>query len=316
MRKKNPPHVSIPSTTATAAALALCLGIAASAPSAARAELKVATLHPMMADLAREVGGDHVTVIPLVDPGEDIHDFRPSSADMAKARSADLILASGKGLELYLPRLKKTLGDSTRVVEAGKAVRSVKMSATDAVFACCPHHAAGSIDPHWWHSVSGMRRAANHVAKEFGDADPSHKKVFAANAKAWGKELDAIEKWAKREISKIPRSRRYLVTAHAAFGYFCRDFGFKSIPVAGASEENASSKYLAEAIGQIRKHGVRVAFPEKNANPRALDSIIKTTGIRKGGTLIADASASGVTTYKAFIQHNVKAIVAALGGGS
>jgi len=284
--------------------------------SVAQAELKVATLHPMMTDLAREVGGAHVAVIPLMKAGEDIHAFRPTSDAMAKARSADVLLASGKGLELYLPRLKNTLGDSVSVLEVGNAVRSVKLSANDAAFACCPHHAAGSIDPHWWHSVSGMEKAAAYVAKEFGKADPSNKKAYAANAKAWGKELDALETWAKREVSKIPRSKRYLVTAHAAFGYFCRDFGFKSIPVAGANEENASSKYLAEAIAQIRKNSVSTAFPEKNANPRALDSIIKTTGMRKGGALIADGSASGITTYKAFIEHNIKAIVTGLGGGS
>lgn len=282
--------------------------------TAAQAELKVATLHPLLTDLANQVGGSQVSVVPLMQAGSDIHDFRPSSSDMAKARSADVLLASGKGLELYLPRLKETLGGSTRVVETGRAVRSVKLSAKDAVFACCPHHAAGSIDPHWWHSIGGMKKAASYVAKEFGEADPANKSTYAANAKAWGRELDALETWAKREISKIPRSRRYLVTAHAAFGYFCRDFGFKSIPVAGASAESASSKYIAEAIAEIRKREVPTAFPEVNANPRALDSIIKTTGIRKGGALIADGSVSSAKTYQAFIQHNIKAIVAGLAG--
>ena len=268
----------------------------------------------MMTDLAREVGGSDVTVIPLMRAGEDIHQFRPSSDEMAKASSADIVLASGKGLELYLPRLKKTLGKSTRVIEVGNAVRSVKLSAADAAFACCPNHAAGSVDPHWWHSVSGMKKAAKYVGKQFGELDPARKAAYSANAKAWAKELESLDRWAKREFSKIPRSGRYLITAHAAFGYLCRDFGFKSIPVAGASEENASSKYLAEAIWVIRKHGVPTAFPEKNSNPRALDSIIKATGIRKGGVLIADGSDSGVTTYKAFIQHNVKVIAAGLAG--
>ena len=146
-------------------------------------------------------------------------------------------------------------------------VRSVKLSAKDAAFACCPRHAASSVDPHWWHSISGMKKAASYVAKEFGKADPANKKSYAANAKTWRKELDALETWAKREISKIPRSKRYLVTAHAAFGYFCRDFGFKSIPVAGASEEGASSKYLAEAIGKIREHRVPTAFPDGECQP-------------------------------------------------
>ena len=292
--------------------LGLFIGSIIATPSSSRAGLKVATLHPMVTDLAREVGGKHIIVFPLMNAGEDIHNFRPSSSDMAKARSADILLASGKGLELYLPRLKKTLGGSTLVIEAGNAVRSVKLSANDALFACCPEHAAGSIDPHWWHSVNGMKRAAAYVAREFGKVDPVNKKTYAANAKIWGKELDTLETWAKREISKIPRSKRYLVTAHAAFGYFCRDFGFRSIPVAGPNEENVSSKYLAVAIGEIRKNSVPVAFPEINANPRAMDRIIKTIGIRKGQALIADGSASSVTTYKAFIEHNIKVIISGL----
>ena len=291
-----------------------CTGILFGTPSSSRAALEVATLHPMVTDLAREVGGKHVVVFPLMNPGEDIHNFRPSSADMAKARSADILLASGKGLELYLPRLKKTLSGSTRVIEAGNAVRSVKLSAKDALFACCPEHAAGSIDPHWWHSVSGMKRAAAYVAREFGKIDPSNKKNYAVNASTWGKKLDALETWAKREISRIPRSRRYLITAHAAFGYFCRDFGFRSIPVAGPNEENVSSKYLAVAIAEIRKNSVPVAFPEINANPRALDSIIKTTGIRRGKALIADGSSGSATTYRAFIEHNIKVIISGLTG--
>ena len=161
MRNLTTPR-SIVSLVTKLAALAVCLGFCS---AETQGRLKVATLHPMVTDLAREVGGSHVTVFPLMKAGEDIHLFRPSSADMAKARSADILLASGKGLELYLPRLKEALGDSTRVVEAGSVVRSVKLSAKDAVFACCPRCATGSIDPHWWHSVSGMKKAATYVAK-------------------------------------------------------------------------------------------------------------------------------------------------------
>ncbi len=291
--------------------LAACALFGAGLP-AARADLEVVTLHPMMTDLAKRVGGTHVSVTPLLPAGADIHDFSPSSGDMAKARSADVVLASGKGLELYLPRLKSSLPDNVRVVEAGNAVPSIRLSAKDAVFACCPQHAVGSIDPHWWHSISGMRKAASYVAKEFAKSDPANKAAYQANAAAWGRELDALDSWAKREISRIPRPSRYLVTAHAAFGYFCKDFGFKSIPVAGPSAENANSQYLAEVIAQIRTNRVRTVFPERNANPRALDSVAATSGARKGSPLIADASAPGVTTYEAFVRHNISAIVSGL----
>ncbi|MCB1228725.1 MAG: zinc ABC transporter substrate-binding protein [Verrucomicrobiae bacterium] len=295
----------------TVAACALILG--AGAPSA-KADLKVATLHPLMTDLARHVGGSHVTVVSLMSPGEDIHQFSPTSSDMAEARSANVVLASGKGVETYLPKLKASLPETTVVIEAGNACRSVKLSAKDAVFACCPAHAAGGIDPHWWHSISGMRDAADYVAKEFGKADPANKDAYRSNAKAWAGELKGLESWAKREVSKVPRNRRYLVTAHAAFGYFCRDFGFKSIPVAGTAEEAVSSQYLSEAIEQVKSNGVTTVFPEKNASTKALEAIVAATGARMGSTLIADGSNAATTTYEAFIKHNIEAVVSGLAG--
>ena len=276
------------------------------------AELEVVSMHPMMTDLARQVGGSRVSVTGLMRAGDDIHRFSPSSSDMAKASAADVLLLSGKGLELYLPKLRASLPTSARIVEVGNAVRSIKVSSSSSLFVCCPTHAAGSIDPHWWHSIKGMKSSAVYVAKQFGKADPAGAAEYKANAAAYNKRLDALSAWAKREISKVSRTNRVLVTAHAAFGYFCKEFGFKSIPIAGLSEDNVSSKYLAEAIEQIKKHKVKTIFPEENASPKALKTIVSATGVKMGGVLIADASAKGVTSYEAFIRHNISAVVAAL----
>ncbi|MCB1085454.1 MAG: zinc ABC transporter substrate-binding protein [Verrucomicrobiae bacterium] len=285
-------------------------------PALLHAELKVVTLHPLMTDLAKRVGGSHASVTALMNPGEDIHRFSPSSSDMAAARAADVVLASGKGLELYLPRLRSTLGGETRVIEAGNAVPSIKISAKDALFVCCPQHAVGSIDPHWWHSISGMRKAASYVAKEFGKADPSNAKAYEANATSYARELDSLSSWAKQQLATVPRSSRILVTGHAAFAYFCKEFGFKSIPVAGLSEETVSSQYLSEAITQIQKTGVRTVFPEQGTNPKSIDSLVDAAKVGKGKALVADGSATGISTYEAFVRQNVGAIVAGLGGAS
>ncbi|MEM6912332.1 MAG: metal ABC transporter substrate-binding protein [Verrucomicrobiota bacterium] len=283
-------------------------------PWASQAQLRVVTLHPMMTDLAKQVGGEHAQVTPLMQPGENVHTFQPSSSDMSLASQADVLLASGKGLELYLPRLRDTLGDTLVILEAGSAARSIRVSSSSAAFACCPHHAEGSLDPHWWHSIEAMKKATHYIAKEFAKLAPEHGPSFLANAEAWQQELTELERWTKREISAIPRERRYLVTAHAAFGYFCRDYGLQSIPVAGLSKETISSKYYSEALETIRKHQVRTVFPEKNTDPRILDSLIEAAGLTRGQALIADASVEGVTSYIAFMRHNVNAIVAGLTG--
>ena len=62
----------------------------------AQAELKVATLHPLLGDLARQVGGKNVEVIDLLKPGMDAHHFEPSSKDLARIKGVSLVLASGK----------------------------------------------------------------------------------------------------------------------------------------------------------------------------------------------------------------------------
>jgi zinc/manganese transport system substrate-binding protein len=82
--------------------------------------------------------------------------------------------------------------------------------------------------------------------------------------------------------------------------------------VAGVNQESAGSQYLAEAIEQIRKNGVRAVFPERNVNSRAVESITKTTGAAVGKALISDAADSAATTYEAFIRHNISAVVAGL----
>lgn len=282
-------------------------------PFISSADITVTTVHPILTDVAKRIGGSTVAVVELMHPGQDVHNFDPSSSDIAKIRGSQILLASGKGLEIYLPKLQAGIdSNQTRVVEVGSAVRSIKVSPASSVFVCCPTHAVGSIDPHWWHSISGMKKASTYIAKEFGKADPANASAYKENAKSYGRELDQLSNWAKREVAKVPRSKRVLVTSHAAFGYFCKEFGFKSIPVAGLSAESVSSKYLAEAIESIRERSVTAVFPEEGAKPGALRSIMEATGAKNGGNLIADASAQGVNSYAAFVKHNVSTVVAAL----
>jgi zinc/manganese transport system substrate-binding protein len=133
------------------------------ASSAMAADLKVSALHPLMADLARQVGGERVEVYDLVGEGGNPHRFEPRPSDLKTMRESSLVLAGGKHLESYLDRLKSALGGVT-VVEVGRTIPSLAVG-KDAVYTCCPNHAAGSIDPHWWHGVDHMRRAARVVAQ-------------------------------------------------------------------------------------------------------------------------------------------------------
>lgn len=178
---------------------------------------------------------------------------------------------------------------------------------------CCPAHAAGGIDPHWWHSTENMQRAARIIGEELSKVDPAGKDTYKANAAAAQQRIAALKSWAQQQLAQIPRGDRKLVTAHAAYSYFCKEFGFKSLPILGLGrEDEASAQYIATAVTTIRENNIRAAFPEDQANPKILKEIVRETGLKLGTPLIADGTAPDAHTFETMLRHNVEAIVAAL----
>jgi len=294
----------------------LSLGILVAALPAFAAT-KVATLHPILADLAQQVGGANVEVVEILKPGADVHHFEPAPKDLAEMRGAKLLLASGKGLESFLDKLRDSLGAGVKLVEVGAKIPSIPFVEHE------HHHEGkaeehedhhhGSEDPHWWHSAENMKRAARIVADELSAVDPANAAAYAAGAKAASKRFGELKSWAQKEIAKIDRKSRQLVTAHAAFGYFCKEYGFEPLSVLSIGRsDDSSSKHIAETIEEIREHGIKAVFPEDQANPKVLAEIARSTGVRIGEPLIADGTAKAAHTFETMLAHNVRAIVAAL----
>ena len=274
--------------------------------------MPVAALHPLMADLAKQVGGSRVKVFDLVGEGGNPHRYEPRPEDLKKMAESALVLAGGKSLEPYLDRIGATLGGVT-IIEVGRTIPSLAVGA-DEVYVCCPHHASGSIDPHWWHGIENMRRAARVVAQALGAADPAGAEAYLAGAAAYGKRLEGLKRWAKGELSKVPRAQRKLVTAHNAFAYFAKEFGFEVIAVAGLNkEQNTTPQELAKTIESVRRAGVRAVFPEQGAGEKPLHVIAEATGAKIAEPLIADGNGIGRDAgFEGMIRHNVRAIVGAL----
>ncbi|MCB1131877.1 MAG: zinc ABC transporter substrate-binding protein, partial [Verrucomicrobiae bacterium] len=269
------------------------------------AKWKVAVLHPLLGDLASKVGGDRVEVIDLIGPNGDPHHFEPQPADLQRAGGAKLWLVAGMGLESYLPALRSVVGNG-KLCEVGETLPALEGE--------CDHegHDHGSHehgkDPHWWHSIDLFRRAVSVVEAEFAAVDSEHAADYRHNAENFRKALDDLERWAKRELLRIPKNRRQLATAHAAFNYFCKDFGFTAVPIQGINrEQTPTAKELAVLIEKLRDQHVTTVFPERESNPKILRSLARDTGIRIGGPLIADGT--GAESYEAMVRHNVNAIV-------
>jgi zinc/manganese transport system substrate-binding protein len=272
--------------------------------------LDVASLHPLITDAVKQVGGERVRVVEVIKPGDNVHQFKPKPGDLRAMAGARLIFASGKNLEPYLDDLSDNLQPHQLIIEVGKTLPSQKVSKEDQIYACCEHHAVGGIDPHWWHDVRNMERALRVIEKALIKADPEGKETYTANSKKQRDRLDQLNRWVKGQVATIPRDKRHLVTAHAAFGYFCKAYGFKASFVQGLSARGeVSASQLAGTIQELRREGIPMVFPEKSANPKVLQQIAQQTGAKVGQPLIADGSSA---SYQEMIEANVRHIVAGL----
>ena len=277
---------------------------------AVAAELKVATLHPLLADLAGQVGGSRISVVELVEKNSDPHHFEPTPQQIRAAGDVDLCLASGMGLESYLPALRSLLPPTTKLIEIGNSLPALEGGCDHPDHAHHGEHSHG-LDPHWWHSIDAFRRATTLTAQAFAEADPAGAELYRNNAQLYRAELDALEKRTKRSLARVPRDLRILPTAHAAFAYFCRDFGFTAIPVQGINREQMpDAGSLAKLIARLKKDKVPAIFPEKSSNPKILEALTADTGIRLAPPLIADGTTAD--SYIAMVDYNVGTIVKAL----
>ncbi len=291
----------------------LLLAVALCATATYAEPLKVASLNPIVSDLARQVGGDDVEVIDLMPLGSNPHTFSPTPDDLKTAANTALILAAGKGLETYMADVIRSLG-GVPVFEVGRSVPSLRVTAGE-IFICCPAHARGVIDPHWWHSVKNTKRAAKGIAGRFAEIDAENAKAYDARYRAYAGKLDRLYRWAKTEIGRIPRRDRELTTSHAAFGYLCREFGLRSITVQGLStEESTSPAYLKDVVRTLKDENVRAVFPEETANPKVIGSMVRETGVRVAGGLYADTLPPDAPTYEDMVRINITTIVESLTG--
>ena len=284
--------------------------------SSAYAEvLKVAALHPILEEWVNELGGDAVDVIGILPAKANLHDFSPTPQDMATLQKMDLIVAMGKNLETYLDSLRENVPESVGILEAGRRVRSLKIDPKLEAFACCPTHTHGAIDPHWWHSPMSARRAVRSIEKELTRRLPDQKKAIEARADEIVTSLEELDQWADSELAVIPPRQRKLVTAHAAFGYFCKEYNFTAVPVAGTKNEGQSTpEFLASTIKLLKKNNIRALFPEMYAGAAPLQALHEATGIPLAPHLYAEFLPQQESdTYESMFRANIQNIVTHLG---
>lgn len=318
-----PGRTSLPALAALVVTALLLAGCEAGDPAATnsptdpdRAVRRVVATTGMVTDIVRGVVGDRAEVIGLMGAGIDPHLYKPTRSDVSRLMDADVIFYSGLLLE---GRMTDTF---IRAATAGRRVHAVTESIDESTL-LEPEEFGGHPDPHLWMDPRAWLEAVEGVRERMIEADPAGAEAYRENAAAVVERIEALDAYATRVLGSIPAERRVLVTAHDAFGYFGRRFGFEVVGIQGISTESeAGVKDIERIVDLLVTRRIGAVFVESTVsekNIRALIAGARAQGheVKVGGELYSDAMGPDGTyegTYVGMIDHNVTTIARALGG--
>ena len=196
----------------------------------ALAALQVFATVPEWGALAREIGGDKVSVFTATTALQDPHRIEARPSLLAQARRADLVVATGADLEVgWLPLVVRDSGNAN--IQPGRpgyfeAARYVTLLDVPVVLdrSRGDIHAAGN--PHIQLDPGNLFRIGEALAARMGELDPPNAPAYQAGYKAFaGKWQAAILRWEKEAL---PLRGVPVLVHHDSFVYLAHWLGFKT----------------------------------------------------------------------------------------
>ncbi len=279
-------------------------------------KLNVVTTTGMIGDIVKNVGGDYVEVISLMGPGVDPHLYKASEGDVQRLQSANLIFYNGLHLEAQMGEVIEKMN------EFGIKTVAVTDLIDRSVLLASPTY-PDQYDPHVWFDVTLWMKAVEQVRKTLTEVDSAHASEYEANAEAYLNQLKELHQYVLSQAESIPAEKRVLITAHDAFNYFGRAYGFEVRGLQGISTEaqagTADVQALADFIVERQIPAIFVESSVPQRNIEAVQAAVQDKGFNVviGGSLFSDAMGTAGTpegTYIGMVTHNIDTIVNALNG--
>jgi len=277
-------------------------------------KLNIVTTTSMITDLVENIGGEYINLQGLMGSGVDPHLYKASEGDVSKLSSADIIFYNGLHLEGKLVEVfEKMEHQNKKTIALSDALDKNTLIGSE--------YFASNYDPHIWFNVDNWIRAGAYVTEVLKEAIPEHVQDLENNWKTYREELENLKIELSIIIEELPLEHRILVTAHDAFNYFGKAFGFDVVGLQGISTATEAGVQDVQKLATfIIDKKVKAIFIESSVPKRtieALQAAVNSKGhqVSIGGTLYSDALGNPDTmegTYIGMFKYNVNTIVDAL----
>lgn len=283
-------------------------------PKKESGKLNIVTTTSMITDLVKNIGGDVVQVQGLMGSGVDPHLYKASEGDVSKLMNADVIFYNGLHLEGKLVEVfEKMQSQQLKTFAIAETLDKKGLIGSD--------YFQSNYDPHIWFNIDYWMEVGSYVSKKLQEIDSKNAGVFDENWNKYLTRLKSLKAKVATTINTLPPEKRILVTAHDAFNYFGKSFGFEVVGLQGLSTATEAGVQDVQKLSNfIIDKKVNAIFVESSVPKRtieALQAAVKSRNhaVEIGGTLYSDALGNAGTiegTYIGMFEYNVNTIVNAL----
>jgi zinc transport system substrate-binding protein len=229
-----------------------------------------------------KVSGGEVPVSIMVEPGANPHAYEPRPRQMAELATANIYFTIGDSFDqTWLERITSASPGMT-VVHTAEGITKIPMGeehAEDETHHDHHEHDQGTLDPHIWLDPALVKSQVASIRDGLSTVDPERADLYAANARAFEKELDALDQEIRSILQPLPQEKRTFLVFHPSWGYFAKAYGLTQVSIEVGGKE-PSPKDLARIIAAGQESGARVVFVQPQFSQKSAAVIAKQIGAK------------------------------------
>ena len=274
-------------------------------------KIKVVTTTYPLTFIAERIGGERISIVQIVKPGVEAHDFEPAPSDVIQIKESDIFIYNHPSLEGWSSGLidRSNISDDSNTIW----VQTIQLEESDKEHG---HDEHAGIDPHVWLNPLDYLEQSERILSGLVEADPQGSHDYTRNADALKVELLALDKNLSEQLSNCDITS--IIVSHEAFGHMAERYGFDQIGLAGlAPNFESSPSRLTHAIKTMSDLGINHILQE----PIATDELSKTLAEETGAEIdilhplesLSSTDIKSGETYLSVMKSNGNVLSKAMG---
>jgi zinc/manganese transport system substrate-binding protein len=289
-------------TLAFVAALAIAIAAGQAAP-AADGKLGVVAAENFYGDIARQVGGDRVVVVSILNnPDQDPHLFETTPGIVRQIANAQIVILNGANYDPWMDMLLAAAPRPGRLVINVAALTARKPG----------------DNPHLWYDPATMARVARALEADFAKADKAHAADYAARLNTT---LASLARIGERVAQiKAKHAGKPVTATEPVFGPMADALGLimrnQRFQLAMMNDAEPSARDLAAFENDLKQHQVKVLLYNKQVSEKLTERLLDIAKAAKVPVVGVTETQPGNLSFQDWMLGELDALDKALTGPS